>query len=112
MFNMGNSVLKTHQDKSIGFHWDQLSNELTVNHYQDAEPIVNHMADIRRDGTENKKAAFNLFCSLPNTIVYDLKRQGIDIFRMKHDPSMRRRFLRAMQFDYPLFKATDKVHLG
>jgi hypothetical protein len=108
---MGKSILQTHQDKSIGFHWDQLDRKLTVNHYQDAEPIADLMKAVRAENKTDRKAAFNLFCSLPNTIVYELKAKGIDIFRMSKDPDMRRRFLREMHYNYPIFKATDKVHL-
>lgn len=109
---MGTSVLRTDRDRTIEFHWDQSSKKLTVNHTQDAQPVVDRVRAIRTSGDYNRKAAFQLFASLPNSTVYELKTKGIDIFRMKHDPSMRKAFLRAMHFDYPLLKATTHTHLA
>ena len=97
--------------------WNQIQfayedGKLHVNQVFDAEGVTNAMARRRAEEDQfGKVRNWNLFASIPNTIVYKLKQEGIDIFRMNKDPAMRKRFLRKMQYDYKDFKGTNKVHL-
>lgn len=85
----------------------------TFNHVQDCEPITKITTELRNSGAhDGKQGEINLFASIPNTIVYKLKAEyGIDIFRMKYDPGMRKRFLRLMHTEFKDFKTTNRTHL-
>lgn len=87
--------------------------KLHTNQVFDAEGITQAMAARRAaEGQFERPKNWNLFASIPNTIVYSLKQKGIDIFRMQKDPAMRKKFLKIMHYDYPAFKATNKRHLA
>lgn len=85
---------------------------LHTTQWLDAEPITKWNKAARNDGRyDGRRQGMNLFARIPNTIVYDLKKKGIDVFRMSKDPGMRKRFLREIHYNYPEFKTTNRKHL-
>jgi hypothetical protein len=98
--------------KQMRFHVSPHDNKkVTIDYRQDCTDLVDRLKEARNDGVHDNKKHMRLFASIPNTIVVKLKSEGIDIFRMRKDPAMRRRFLRAIHFDYPWLKAMNGKHL-
>lgn len=85
-------------------------NDMTavVEHVQDVQPLIDRQRQIANDGINDKgiKRGLWLYCSIPMTVVVELRNKGINV----HNPDHRTRMLQEINTNYPLLKATTKHH--
>lgn len=103
-------VLKTSPSSKIEFKYHAPTGQLSIAYKADLTNLVEEMK-ARRADEGSKKGALTLFAKIPNEIVYELKKKGIDIFKIRKDPGMRKRFFREIQYNYPHLKAVNWKHL-
>ena len=57
---------------------------------------------------KGKVEEFAHYCTIPNTVIIELRNKGIDIF----DKGCTKRLIQEINSNYPWLKATNKVHNG
>ena len=85
-------------------------NNLTavVEHVQDVQPLIDRQRELANTGATDAgiKKGLWLYCSIPMTVVVELRNKGVDVY----NPSHRTRVFQEINQNYPLLKATNKTH--
>ena len=91
------------------FDYDESVGDFHMRTEQDVEPLLRRNAEARAIGAyDSPRRDLKFYASIPATVIMELRKKGIDIFRM--DADQERRFFHEINTNYPLLKVTDKVH--
>lgn len=80
-----------------------------VHSYQDVEPTLERMKEIRNTGTSDdvfRKNGVSMYASLPMIVVHQMMQKGINVFDQNHMPQV----IKEIEANYPHLKATYKHH--
>ena len=79
-----------------------------VEQSQDVQPLLDRNSEYANLGATDAgiKKGLWLYCSIPLTVVVELRNKGIDVYKS----SDRKRVFQAINRDYPYLKTTSKTH--
>jgi hypothetical protein len=88
------------QDGSVLSYHDDGGDKLIVNHAQDVEPILdtNKAMATHNDGY-NSSRTMRRVASIPNVVIEQWKKEGVDLFNPNHKEAVRRK-LNSSEFAY------------
>lgn len=81
--------------------------EHIITTHEDVSGLLEALKHKRNTAAEHGKVEeWAHYCSIPNTVIIELKNKGIDIF----DKNCTKRLLAEINTNYPWLKATNKHH--
>ena len=88
--------------------YDEASGRMFVHSEQDVGPLLDVCKALANEGIHSPKEELWHFAKLPNVVITDLKRKGLDLFSA--DPSVFKRIVREINTTYPYLKTSHYKH--
>lgn len=88
------------------FDHDDQSGRSLIRTVEDVEPLLERNKALARDNLADgqNSDSFKLYASIPMTVVMELRKKGIDVFKKGHEEAV----FKAIEQDYPYLKTTQK----
>lgn len=88
------------------FAYDEDRQKALIRTTEDVEPLLERNKALRsHQACDGKRDDWmRLYCSIPMTVVMELKKKGIDVFNRHHT----KRVYQEIETNYPYLKVTDK----
>jgi hypothetical protein len=96
--------------EAVWFNYDAHTDQMTISHEQDVEPIKELTHAMATDGNYSKrgmKEDWWHYAKVPNIVIMEMKQKhGVDFF----DPNHSKRVFELLNGEYRLLKTTDRTH--
>lgn len=92
------------------FEYDSIEDKIHIHTQEDVGFFLDRMKDVRNDESISQKGIKQgmwHYASIPATIVMEMRKKGIDVYKKEHH----QRMLKEINTNYPYLKATTKKHV-